>query len=289
MVLSSSLLFAFFPFLLCAAYLQPVVADEVCHAEGVCFASEAEAHDYYSNGVHIPIDFGEDQSVAGADWKKTLENLEKSKNYMKEVVVGPEFDGVRKNCMIRNEFCSFWAAIGECDANPSYMKLQCAPSCQTCEQLSFDKRCPFDKDAPTALNPGDLNKMFERIVADHRNKDRLKILSQPPSGPWVVTLDEFLTSDECQKLIDLGGQRGYERSKDVGKEKFDGTYDSVESKSRTSSNAWCVDECYEDDTTQNVLSRIQNLTGVPEENYEYLQLLQYQETQFYGSHHGEIH
>ena len=137
------------------------------------------------------------------------------------------------------------------------------------------------------MNPGDMNKMFDRIVADYAYKEKLKILSQPPSGPWIITLDEFLTPEECHKLIGLGGHRGYERSKDVGKEKFDGTYDSVESKSRTSSNAWCVDECYEDETTQNILSRIQNLTGVPEENYEYLQLLQYEETQFYGSHHGE--
>lgn len=154
-------LLPFFPFVLCAGIFQSVVADEVCSADGVCFASEAEAHDYYSNGVLVPIDFGEDQSIAGADWKKTLENLEKSKKYMKEVVSGPEFDGVRKNCIIRNELCSFWAAVGtlvlqcvmdcgafvcfglasyfmsfvsspgyqlniegECEVNPSYMKLQ---------------------------------------------------------------------------------------------------------------------------------------------------------------------
>jgi len=257
-----SRLLAFFPLLLCAGYFQVTVADDVCHTEGVCFASESEAHEYYSDGVIIPIDFGEDQSIAGPDWKKTLDNLEKSKKYMKEVVSGPEFDGVRSGCQVRNQLCSFWAAIGECEVNPSYMKMQCAPSCQTCEQLSFEKRCPFDKDAPTALNPGDLNKMFENIVANESNKEKIKILSQPPSGPWIVTLDDFLTPAECQRLIYLGGQRGYERSKDVGKEKFDGTYDSVESKSRTSSNAWCVEECYEDDATMNVLLRIQNLTGV---------------------------
>lgn len=151
---------------------------------------------------------------------------------------------------------------GECEVNPSYMKLQCAPSCQTCDQLSFEKRCPYDKDAPTALNPGDLNKLFERIVADDNMKEKLTILSQPPSGPWIVTLDDFLTPAECERLIFLGGQSGYERSKDVGKEKFDGTYGSVESKSRTSSNAWCVDDCYKDNTTMNVLLRIQNLIGV---------------------------
>jgi len=288
MILPISHLLALAYLLLYTGILRSAVADDVCLADGVCFASKAEAHEYYYNGVIVPIDFGEDQSIAGKDWKEGLDNIEKAKKYMKEVVIGPEFDGVRKGCVIRNKLCSFWAAMGECDVNPSYMKLQCAPSCQTCEQLSFDKRCPYNKDAPTALNPGDLNKMFESIVSDERYKERLTVFSQPPSGPWIVTLDDFLTPEECQRLIDLGSQRGYERSKDVGKEKFDGTYDSVESKSRTSSNAWCVDECDKDDTTRRVMSRIQNVTGIPEENYEYLQLLQYHETQFYGSHHDYI-
>eukprot|EP00980_Cylindrotheca_fusiformis_P008429 scaffold1784_cov116-Cylindrotheca_fusiformis.AAC.9 len=271
-----------------------VSAEEVCKTDGVCFPTKDAAHEYYFKGVDIPVDFGEDQNVAGESWEKTLDQVEKTKEYMRIVRQDEDFEDVRDGCILRNKLCSFWASIGECEANPNYMELQCAPSCQTWYVLRNNRligavlQCPFDKDAPTIWHAGDLNKMFERIVSDPENQNRLTVLSRPPAGPWIVTLDDFFTAEEAQRLIELGGEIGYERSKDVGKQQFDGTYDAVESKSRTSSNAWCVKHCYEDETTKTVLGRIVNTTGVPEENYEYLQLLQYKETQFYGSHHDYI-
>lgn len=42
---------------------------------------------------------------------------------------------------------------------------------------------------------------------------------------------------------------------------------------RTSSNAWCQNDCYKDPIAQAVMDRIVNLTGIPEVNSEYLQLL----------------
>ena len=44
-------------------------------------------------------------------------------------------------------------------------------------------------------------------------------------------------------------------------------------KERTSTNAWCVEDCYEDNTTQAVIKRLENITGIPDTNSEYLQLL----------------
>jgi prolyl 4-hydroxylase len=156
------------------------------------------------------------------------------------------------------------------------------------DQLSFDVRCPYDKRIPGAWGPGDLNKMFDQITSDPTNEGKLTIFSQPPEGPWVITLDDFLTDSQCQKLIELGRVRGYERSKDVGEKKFDGSFGAVESKERTSSNTWCVEECYEDEVTQSVLAKISNYTHIEDTNYEYLQLLQYKETQHYGNHHDYI-
>lgn len=98
------------------------------------------------------------------------------------------------------------------------MLLQCAPVCQTCHQLSFDYRCPYDKNAPTVWGPGDLNKMFERITTDpfYLEKYTPTILSRPPKGPWVITMENVATEEECQRMIELGAARGYERSADVG-------------------------------------------------------------------------
>lgn len=87
-----------------------------------------------------------------------------------------------------------------------------------CHQLSFDYRCPYDKDAPTVWGPGDLNKMFERITTEpfYIENYQPNILSQPPDGPWIVTMENVATEEECKTMIDLGAARGYERSQDVG-------------------------------------------------------------------------
>ena len=141
------------------------------------------------------------------------------------------------------------------------MILNCAPACQTCEHLSFEYRCPFDKNAPKAWGPGDLNKMFERLTTEPYYVDKYEptILSQPPSGPWVITLENVLSEEEAQRMIKLGADRGYVRSTDVGVKRFDGTFDSQQKKSRTSHNTWCLDECYTDETTQTVLRNLENI------------------------------
>ncbi len=46
------------------------------------------------------------------------------------------------------------------------MKTKCAPSCQTCEMIDMKSRCPpLGDDVRPALLPGELNAMFERILA----------------------------------------------------------------------------------------------------------------------------
>ena len=104
----------------------------------------------------------------------------------------------------------------------------------------------------------------------------------------VITIDDFITDDECERLKELGGHKGYERSTDVGAKKFDGTFEAKKSKTRTSENAWCTDECFEDPLSQTALKRIELLTGVSDSNSEYLQLLKYETGQFYRTHHDYI-
>lgn len=91
-------------------------------------------------------------------------------------------------------------------------------------------------------------------------------------GPWVVVLDNFLTDEECDRLIELGGIEGYKRSELEDKTEGDAGVDDT---TRTSTNAWCMDECYADPIAERVIAKIANTTGIPDENSEYLQLLRY--------------
>lgn len=110
-------------------------------------------------------------------------------------------------------------------------------------------------------------------------------------GPWVVQLDRFLSPIECGRLIDLGHELGYKRSKDIGRVKYDGSTESYESQSRTSSTAWCTESsvCGKDPIRQRVSQRIAELIQIPSNNSEALQLLRYEENQFYKVHHDYTH
>ncbi len=81
---------------------------------------------------------------------------------------------------------------------------------------------------------------------------------------------------------------GYQRSTELGETLFDGKSKNAESKGRTSNNAWCTNECYDDPMVKAVTEKIAELTGVSSEYYEHLQLLKYEEGQFYRAHHDYI-
>ena len=174
--------------------------------------------------------------------------------------------------------------------------------CHSCEYLSIEFRCPLDPDAPDAWQPGDLNAFFLNITTlPEFAKFEPHILSRPDYingdteetadykiGPWVLTLENFVTDEEAERLIQLGADAGYERSSDVGEVKFDGTFDSEVNDGRTSLNAWCQNACYNDTAAKQVMARIEEVTNIPENNSEYLQLLKYDVGQYYRQHHDYI-
>lgn len=111
--------------------------------------------------------------------------------------------------------------------NSLWMQANCAPVCEACLSLDYDHRCPaipnHASSSMNALQPGGLNALFERIVThDFYHRYKPKALSMPHNttmkqvdtvdGPWVVVLDDFLTDEECDRLIQLGTDKGYEQS-----------------------------------------------------------------------------
>ncbi|KAL7548620.1 hypothetical protein ACHAWF_011893 [Thalassiosira exigua] len=216
------------------------------------------------------------------------------------VLKDPSYENVRDSCKNQHELCSFWSMIGECERNPSYMKLSCAPACQSCDQIDFNRRCPFDeRNAKNAFKAGDVDRLFERIVSDEEfAKYNITVHSRPKKpeddesfrdGPWLITFEDFLSADEANRLIELGGaDGGYKRSTDVGQLNADGSYTEKVDSFRTSSNSWCLRECMRDPIAQDVVNRIEHVTHIPQTNSESLQLLRYEERQYYQNHHDLI-
>jgi prolyl 4-hydroxylase len=180
-------------------------------------------------------------------------------------------------------------------------KRHCAPACFSCHQLDRSLRCAFDESAPKMWQePGDLNRFFQHIVQTNPNVtvhsgpadiiQRINLSATTsnadniPDGPWILTIDDFLSPDECEHLIQQGESLGYKRSKSfkkVGDEAAD-----TESESRTSFNTWCnVASCYTHPVTQKIAQRINDLISpIPELNSEWWQLLKYESGQFYVTH-----
>ena len=230
-----------------------------------------------------------------------------------------KFDSVRRECFNKDPYCSQIAAEGGCDPeNDAYefMVLNCAPTCQVCELVDFSIRCPIPEDADEALarNGGEsgLHAMFERIVRERElTKAQIDdgmedlnytttIYSRPLSevnnddgkegiidGPWVITLDDFLTDRECERLIELGKELGYEQSTEQASNRDGSVSDALVSDRRTSKNTFC-DTCDEDPIAQTAIQKIATVTGFPSDFSENLQLLQYHPGQYYKRHHDYI-
>ena len=215
----------------------------------------------YEAGIPAPLsqvdadagsDFGEPQTIDPRYMDDIIARIAAAREYMQQKVqVEAKYDLVRHMCSNKNNNCAFWAVLGECENNPAYMHTNCAPVCQSCEMLHVDTRCPLDPDEPNALEPGDVNKMFERIATDPWFKQYQPVVLSRPDflpgdtaenatykiGLWMILFENAISDEEAERMIELGGLRGYERSKDVGDEREDGTYDSFANDGRTSTNA----------------------------------------------------
>ena len=107
----------------------PAEEEEVDVVVGASSLPEETADGYIDTG------FGERQLVTGAQAADTRQQLAKMITYMQEQVLAADNDNhilqsVAQDCLLRNEMCAFWAAIGECEANPgTFSTLICVCVC----------------------------------------------------------------------------------------------------------------------------------------------------------------
>lgn len=95
-------------------------------------------------------------------------------------------------------------------------------------------------------------------------------------SPKIYTIDDFISTLECLHIIDI--------SKDKLKPAFvSGNKSGVLSQGRTGKNCWIKHN--HDTIIQNIVKRISELVGMPNENAESLQVIHYQENQKYEYHY----
>jgi len=92
-------------------------------------------NDDYFNHV---VDYGVTQKTDGTndEQRAMREVIHKMKIYFRDdVFAKSSFDDVREHCKNKHELCAFWASMGECERNPSYMQESCPAVCRSCHLL----------------------------------------------------------------------------------------------------------------------------------------------------------
>ncbi|KAL7518179.1 hypothetical protein ACHAWX_003032 [Stephanocyclus meneghinianus] len=275
--------------------------SEMCRKScGIC----SEESNHFGAGQRLPTE--KKQAIA-----MTEQRIDETIKYMKMVKTNRDYSRVRSKCLNRNQDCTFWWTLGECTINPEYMNMFCAPACQTCHLLEgYGPKCQGLPKSEPLWMPGDLNAFFERIVDNSDGKGEFlkynpRALSRPkfkrdgtPSpgnveveGPWVVILENFITNEEADRIIELGKQQGFKRSTRVkGQSAGSSIGPGVTDAARTSHNTWCQEEqCTKDPIVSRVLERIADVTNSTINHSEHLQILQYETGQYYTSHNDYIH
>ena len=192
-------------------------------------------------------------------------------------------------CEDKHSDCEAWGASGECEANPAFMLMNCAVQCRNCEAAlePYEARCKRlhgHHRLKFALLPGDITRMFAR-AANLSTYGAKLVHADPP----VLYFEQLLSEAEADELAERGRRAGYERSTDTGAVKADGTFKRIVSTQRTSENSWCNQQpCVSDQLVLDIQSRLAEVSGVPVENHEFLQMLRYHPGQYYVPHHDFI-
>lgn len=79
-------------------------------------------------------DIGKNQDLDPSYSEMIFEKIEKAREYIySKVMVEDLYKNVRTICRNEHSSCAFWSVLGECENNPAYMHVNCAPVCETCE------------------------------------------------------------------------------------------------------------------------------------------------------------
>ena len=190
-----------------------------------------------------------------------------------------------KECYDRHSDCDYFVSQGECTKNPGWMIINCPNGCHACHLRDSKIRCSrssLNISDQNVLQPGTLNQIFERILELSRKNEigKVNVISR---DPWIVEFEDFITPIEARSIVTA--VHGWERSTDTGQMNEYGEQGRILSTGRTSTNAWCREDCESVPNVKNVLNRIEYVTTVPTDNYESFQVLKYDPGQYYRAHH----
>ena len=122
----------------------------------------------------------------------------------------------------------------------------------------------------SAFANGQLDRLFRRVGASH---------SAVSSDPWLVVIDNLISPDEADELLEVANLFAYQHSKDA---RYDESY-------RTSRTVHCgaLPRCRTDPSAKRLESRASELLGIPLDHSEPMQVVRYEVGDEYKTHHDQ--
>lgn len=179
--------------------------------------------------------------------------------------------------------CYLLKLSGECQLSPGWMTFNCPNTCGFCELQDPELRC-------------EISKFPQNIATEHISLNN--ILMQVPQkfpetrflskDPFVLELSSFLNDSEIAEFLKFSSSKLVTSTNVGGMDEMGRDKSLLDASSRTSSTYWCQADCDENPVIQNVFKRIELLLDIPKSYYEHLQILRYQQGQYYRKHHDFI-
>jgi hypothetical protein len=69
----------------------------------------------------------------------TNEVIRLMEEYLETEVSKTQYNSVRYLCVNTDKLCAFWASIGECTINETFMRDHCPLACRSCHLLLSDE------------------------------------------------------------------------------------------------------------------------------------------------------
>jgi Rps23 Pro-64 3,4-dihydroxylase Tpa1-like proline 4-hydroxylase len=143
-------------------------------------------------------------------------------------------------------------------------------------------RCKEGINLESTLHNFSMTQMFERLVdTDMFAQYKPKALSR---DPWVVFIEDLVPPDAIDDLLDAFKESGNEFAASSELDLPEG--EGAITKRRSSESMFCASKaCWSDPRVQRIHDIAGNITGLPSDNMEYMQVVRYSKGQYYVKHH----
>lgn len=259
----------------------------------------------------MSMDLGVNQSNPGRDQVEKYNNIAQIRameKYAKTTMTDPSISSeARSICKNPIQECAYYASKGLCDTDLVFMMNTCPLACMMCENIKafhqcVGKRHPFENpflvkeeyidhiDRPEEIGVSSLRFFFDLLK--QKEDKTIHVITEPAkdkdlveaNDPYIFQIDEILTPEECDELIEMGNTVGWTNSTVNKFDNFNGKH-GYQMPQRKSETAKCDASGACAEKFDSIILKLSALLEVPSSHFEIPQIDLYSPGGYYTAHH----